>query len=517
MQEILERMLKLQIKLWVDGDRLCYSAPPGVMDEARRAELTQYKPEIIAYLKKISRRGNVQPKITSVTRPEKIPLSYAQELPWQEDQLVPGNTANNMFYAFRLRGCLDVNALQWAFQKIVERHEILRTAFNVAEGQPYQQIAASLPVSITILDVSSFTLGEIENLLRDESRRPFDLSCLPLVRCSLLQRADDEHILLLTIHHIISDGWSVEVLFGELILLSCMYTAKKADSLPPLPLQYADFAIQQRNWLKGDVFESQVGYWKKQLEGAPLCLGFPSARQRPEVHAHRGARLPFTLPRKLTDDLKTLSYQEDVTLFMTLLAAFQAALARWSGQPDISIGSPVVNRKQPELEHLIGFFANTLVLRTDCSGNPTFCEMAQRVREVCLEAYDHQDVPFGRLVDELKIPENMSYTPLFQVMFNLQNTQTEMSLPGLIVEPVEVDRNTTHFDLRMSLQESASGLSGFIKYNVDLFDQETIQLLIAFYKNLLTSWVENPDLPLMEICFPDALQAKVESARKDRE
>jgi hypothetical protein len=518
MQEILEKLSQLQVKLWVNGDQLCYSAPPGVMDETRRAELIKYKPKIIAYLKKISQEGNVHSGIAPIARPAKIPLSYAQELPWREDQLTPGNTANNMFLAFRLYGSLDPKALEWGFQQIVARHEILHTVFKVADGQPYQEILSGFSVSIPVVDVSSLPQGEIENLAQEEARRPFDLSSGPLVRCSLLYLTKTTHILLLTIHHIVSDGWSVEVLFQELILFSRRYVAGQTDPLPSLPLQYADFAIQQRNLLQGEMLVAQIAYWKKQLAGIPLCLDMPTDRKRPAVHAHRGARLPLTLPRKLTDDLKELSRVEGVTLFMTLLAAFQVLLARWSGQTDVYIGSPVVNRKQPELEQLIGFFANTLVLRTDCAGNPTFRQIVRRVQDVCLEAYDHQDVPFGKLLDELKIPEDPGYTPLFQVMFNVQNTSINgLNLPDLSVEPMDVDRNTTHFDLRISLQGTSHGLSGFIKYNIDLFDQQTILLLIAFYGDILEGWVCNPDQPISDIHIPEALQVRVKAAKRNKD
>jgi hypothetical protein len=514
MQELLEELSKLQIKLWLNGDQLRYSAPPGVMDETRRAELVKHKPKIIAYLKQLDRSGDV---IGPMPRPDKIPLSYAQELPWREDQLVPGNIANNMFFAFRLSGCLDICALEWGFQRIVARHEILRTIFHAGGGQPFQEVLPAITVNIAVIDVPSEDTSQIEVLAQREAKRPFDLSCAPLVRCSLLRLSEREHILLLTIHHIISDGWSVEILFRELILLSRFYSNKQEDLLPPLPLQYLDYALYQRSWLQGSTLAAQIAHWQKQLAGAPLCLDFPTDRKRPPVNAYRGARIPFTLSRQLTDDLKELSRCEDATLFMTLLSALQVMLARWTGQTDICVGSPVANRKQPQLEALIGFFANTLVLRTSCAGNPTFRQVLRQVQEVCLDAYDYQDIPFAKLVDELKIPENPSYTPLFQVMFNVQNTQPDgLRLPDFRIEPLEVDRNTTHFDLRMSLQETSLGLGGFLKYNTDLFDQETIHLLIAFYRQILEGWVSNPDQPISDIHLPEALQNRVDAARRNQ-
>lgn len=515
MDEILTQLSMLHIRLWVDGDQLRYSAPRGAMNEALRAELLRHKMEIITHLKKIGQEGGAaRPGITLSARPERLPLSYAQEQPWLEDHLSPGNTANNMFYAFRLRGPLDVPALAWGFEQVVARHEILRTAFKLIDGQPWQVIVPSPAVSLPVIDVSARPDGEAERLAQEEAKRPFDLSLPPLVRCSLLRLTESEHVLLLTMHHIVSDGRSVEVLFQELILFSQLYISKRSYALPALPFQYADFTVWQRNWLQGQVLGEQIDYWRKQLANAPLLLELPTDRKRPDVQTHHGARLPLIFSRELTDDLKVLGHREDATLFMILLAGFQALLSRWSGQTDICVGSPVANRKQPELEGLIGFFANTLVFRADLSGDPDLRQLLQRVREVCLGAYDHQDIPFKKLVDELGIPCSPSYTPLFQVMFNLQNTQADSpDIAGLVVEPLEVDRNTTHFDLRMSLQEMPSGLTGFIKYNTDLFDRETILLLNGLYQQILESWVHNPNQPLSAICLPEALRAKAEAAR----
>jgi hypothetical protein len=486
------------------------------MNEARRAELAKHKTEIIAYLKKTGQgEKDTCSGIVPLVRPTRIPLSYAQEQPWLEDQLLPGNTANNLFYAFRLRGSLDMAALEWGFKQIVARHEILRTSFKIADEQPCQDIVSSLSVSLPVINVSAFAPGEVERFAREEAKRPFDLAQAPLVRCTLLRVSDAEHVLLLTLHHIVADGQSVEVLFRELIFFSQMYAAGQPGPAPSLPLQYADFTLWQRNWLQGEVLEAQIGYWRKQLEGAPPILELPTDRERPGVQTHHGARLPLALSRELMDGLKAVSRQEDATLFMALLAAFQALLSCWSEQTDICVGSPVANRKQPELQGLIGFFANTVVLRTNLSGNPTFRQLLQRVREVCLGAYDHQNIPFRKLVHELQVPCQSSHTPLFQVMFNFQNTQPgDASISDLVVEPLEVDRNTAHFDLRMSLQEIPSGLTGFIKYNTDLFDRETIVLLVGFYRQILEDWARDPDRLLSDIGLPQALSARAKIAQR---
>jgi amino acid adenylation domain-containing protein/non-ribosomal peptide synthase protein (TIGR01720 family) len=512
-RELLSQLLKLNIKLWLDGERLRYSAPQGVMNPELQAELAKHKAEIIVLLQGSTNLGDLDSPLTvPAERPEQIPLSFAQQRLWFIDQLEPGNAAYNMFNAVRLRGALDVAALERGFNQVVQRHESLRTTFAAKDGQPFQVIAPSLEISLPVVDITTLSGAEqeteVQRLAREEAQRPFDLSKGPLVRCSLLRLSDNpatgaSHVLLLTMHHIVSDGWSMGVLFRETILLAQAYAAGQDDPLPALPLQYADFAVWQREWLQGEVLERQISYWKKQLADAPAALELPTDHPRPALQTYRGARIQVALSRELSDALQELSRQEDVTLFMTLLAAFQVLLSRYSRQTDIVVGSPVANRSRAELEGLIGCFVNDLVLRTDLSDNPSFREALKRAREACLGAYDHQDVPFEKLVDELRVARDLSRNPLFQVMFILQNAPMILpDLSGLSVEALDIEPDTAQFDLRLSLQETPAGITGILEYNTDLFERQTIVRMFEHFQQLLLGVVANPgqrlsDLPLL--------------------
>jgi amino acid adenylation domain-containing protein/non-ribosomal peptide synthase protein (TIGR01720 family) len=444
------------------------------------------------------------PALLPASRPEKIPLSFAQQRLWFIDQLEPGNTAYNIFAALRLRGPLDVTALEQGFKQIVRRHESLRTTFQSVDGEPRQVIAADMPVSLPLTDLSALSEVERETeaqrLALAESRRPFDLSSGPLVRCTLLRLGDAEHVLLLTMHHIISDGWSISVLFREAILISQAYAAGQEASLPALPLQYADFAIWQRDWLQDEVLKRQLNYWKKQLADAPAALELPTDHPRPTVQTYHGKCMDVALPQELSNALQSFSRQENTTLFMTLLAAFQVLLSRYSGQTDIVVGSPVANRNRAETEGLIGFFVNTLALRADLSGNPSFHEALKRVREACLDAYDHQDLPFEKLVDEVQVRRDMSRNPLFQAMFVLQNTPGgEINLPGLTLSFLPIENETAKFDLTLSLTETEQGLAGTLEYNTDLFEPPTIARLLGHFQMLLEGIVADRQQRLSEL------------------
>jgi non-ribosomal peptide synthetase component F len=343
-------------------------------------------------------------------------------------------------------------------------------------------------------------------LILEEVLRPFDLSTGPLMRARLLRLAklpSDEHLLLLSLHHIVSDGWSMGVLVREVAMLYEAYAVGAESPLKELNLQYGDYAVWQREWLRGEVLDQQLAYWRKQLAGAPPVLELPADRPRPQVQTFRGAALPFKLSKELAEELRALSRREGVTLYMTLLAGLQTLLARYTGQDDISTGTPIANRRRGELENLIGFFVNTLVLRTDLSRNPTFHELVQRVKETALGAYAHQDVPFEMLVEVLQPERSMSYTPLFQVLFVLQNApQEKLELSGLTVELLDIDSGTAKFDLMLSLEESENGLEGVCEYSTDLFDEATIRRLLKHFETLLEGAVNNPDehvahLPLL--------------------
>lgn len=435
------------------------------------------------------------------------PLSFAQQRLWFLDQLEPGSIAYNIPAAFRLNGPLNTSALEHSLAEIVRRHEVLRTIFIARNGEPVQIIhpPAEAGFSISKVDFSTGqapelgqTLpGEIQSFLIREARRPFNLAQGPLLRASLLRLADTEHILLLTIHHIIYDGWSEGVFFQELTSLYQALANGQPSSLVELPIQYADFAVWQRWWLQGEVLERQLAYWTRQLAGAPPVLELPTDHPRPPVQNYEGARQLFTLAAPLVEAIKSLSQQAGLTAFMTLLAAFKVLLYYYTHQADLVVGTPIANRTRSELEGLIGFFVNTLVLRTRLAGNPTFRELLERVRETALGAYAHQDLPFEKLVEKLQPKRDPSRMPLFQVMFVLQNASSEkLILPGLVVMPLEFDAGAVRHDLKLELTETPAGLAGSFEYKTDLFEAATIAQMATDFEILLQNIVVQPDIRL---------------------
>ena len=358
-----------------------------------------------------------------------FPLSLAQQRLWFMDQLEPGSAMYNIPLAFRMSGSLDMDALRHTVEAIVSRHESLRTTFRMVDEQPMQCIAEQGSISLCVTDLTDLPETghgtEVERLTSEEFGKPFDLVHGPLFRINLLRLGEKEHILLLVMHHIISDGWSIGVLLQEMAAFYNALVQGTAPSLPELSIQYADFAEWQREWLKEEALESQTSYWKQQLDGTLPVLELPADHPRPALQTYRGKRKSRVLPKPLAKALTALSQREGVTLFMTALAAFQTLLHRYTGQDDVIVGSVTANRDRVEIEGLIGFFVNTLVLRTDLSGNPTFRELLKRVREVALGAYAHPDLPFDMLIEELNVPRDLSYSPLFQVMFLFQNAPPE--------------------------------------------------------------------------------------------
>jgi amino acid adenylation domain-containing protein len=449
-----------------------------------------------------------------------FPVSFAQQRLWFLDQLIPENTIYNVPTVIRLTGSLNLTALEQTFNEIVHRHESLRTTFIVLDGQPLQAIAPSLTIPISVLDLQLLPDGgrevEVKSIVTAEIEHPFDLSSGPLLRVKLLVLSKTEHILLLNMHHIICDDWSIGVLIRELGILYTAFAQKQPSPLLELPLQYADFAHWQREWLQGEVLQTQLTYWQQQLNGISM-LHLPTDKPRPAIQSYEGATQFFELPKKLTDALEKLSQQEGVTFFMTLLAAFKTLLYRYTHQEDIAVGSPIANRNRSEIEGLIGFFVNSLVLRSNLSGNPTFRELLGRVREITLGAYSQQDLPFDKLVEELHPERNLSHHPLFQVVFSLQNApMSALELPGLVPSFMNIDLNKTRFDLELHLWkcsddfrslwganwEYSEGLRGVIVYNTDVFDKATINRMLEHFKTLLSSIVANPEqrianLPLL--------------------
>ncbi|HEX5705834.1 MAG TPA: amino acid adenylation domain-containing protein, partial [Pyrinomonadaceae bacterium] len=463
--------------------------------------------ELAAYVEAFTReeQGLAAPPLARVRRDGPLPLSFAQQRLWFLHHLAPANY--NIPGALLLKGPLDVAALERSLNEVVRRHESLRTTFTAGD-EPSQVIKDTLTLALPVTDLRHLAKAERERearrLAEVEAREPFDLTRGPLLRASLLRLEDAEHALLFTMHHIVSDGWSMGVLVGEVATLYSAFVAGEPSPLPELSVQYADFAVWQREYLSGEVLERQLSYWRKQLEGAPPVLEISTDRPRPVVQTFRGAKYAFKLPPELTAQLRALSQREGATLYMTLLAAFQTLLSRYSGQEDIVIGSPIAGRNRAETEDLIGFFVNTLAMRTDLSGDPTFTELLGRVRETSLGAYAHQDVPFEKLVEELQPERNTSHAPIFQVVFALQNTpRARLALPDLEIKSLEAESGATAFDLGVSLSETNDSLNGVVEYNTDLFDPSTVARLMRHFERLLTGVTSDPsrrvsELPLLD-------------------
>jgi amino acid adenylation domain-containing protein len=428
---------------------------------------------------------------------DRVPLSFAQERLWFLAQLEPDNPAHNRPFAVRLTGSLDVRALGRVLGEVLRRHEVLRATFSSENGRPVQAITPAEPLDLPVVDLGELSSTERKSQARrlaiEEAQRPFDLSQPPLLRATLLRLDSEEHILLLAIHHIAFDGWSASVLTREIAALYEAFSAGEPSPLPELPIQYADFAHWQREWLQGEVLEAQLSYWGERLADAPPLLDLPTDRPRPAIQTYRGACESLTLPPYLVEPLRALSQREGVTLFMTLLGAFQVLLHRYTAQDDIVVGSPVAGRTRIETEGLIGFFINRLVLRTDLSGNPTFGELLGRVREVALGAYAHQDLSFMKLVEELQPERDLSWAPLFQVMFNFENIlEKAFETRGLRIEEFEFDSGVAPFDLSLEIVERGEGLLCLLKYNTDLFDAATGARMLRHYQTLLECIVLDP-------------------------
>jgi amino acid adenylation domain-containing protein len=432
-------------------------------------------------------------------------LSFAQERLWFMDQFEPGSVAYNLTAGLRLTGSLNVAALERAFNEIVRRHESLRTSFASVDGEPVQVISPAHEFRVAIVSLIHLPEAEREPEARlvslEEFRKPFDLAQAPLLRVTLFKLNEHEHLMLLAIHHIVSDGWSMGVLVREVTELYQAFTNERPSPLPELPIQYADFAVWQRQWLAGERLEAQLSYWRKQLAGAPPVLELPADFPRPAKQSLRGATLNLPLPASLKRELETLGRKHDATLFMVLLAAFQTLLQRYTGQADLVLGTDIANRNRAETEPLIGFFINMLVLRGDLSGNPTFVELLGRARELALGAYAHQDTPLEKLVEELQPQRQASHSPLFQVVFVLQNAPVPaLQMEGLILTPVNFENDTVRFDLSLLLGENEAGaLNAMWRFRTDLFLPETIVRMHRQYETLLKDIVARPETRLSDL------------------
>ncbi|MEG4404822.1 amino acid adenylation domain-containing protein [Microcoleus sp. MON2_D5] len=433
-----------------------------------------------------------------------FPLSFAQQRLWFFEQLTPGNFTYHILAGVRLTGTLDARALDRSLNELVKRHEVLRTAFKTINGQPVQAIASNLELKILEIDLRSLPeterSREVERLIAAEAKLAFDLSQAPLLRAKLLHLSDSNWVLLLSTHHIISDAWSMGIFIQELATFYQAFCTGKPSPLPELSVQYADFASWQRQWLQGEVLETQLAYWKKQLGGNLPVLNLPTDRPRSAVQTFRGAVHKFTIPKAIAEEIAQLSQREKATLFMTLLAAFKTLLYRYTGQEDILVGSPIANRNRREIEELIGLFANTLVFRTNLSSNPTFKELLGRVREVALGAYNHQDLPFEKLVEIIHHERDLSHNPLFQVLFSLRNVRTpQIKLPGVTLSSLEIEQKTARFDLALDLEEGLEGINATLEYSEDLFDASTARRIAGHFLTLLESIAANPEQRLSSL------------------
>ncbi|HEY0739714.1 MAG TPA: amino acid adenylation domain-containing protein, partial [Herpetosiphonaceae bacterium] len=474
----------------------------------RRSQLSETKRALLDKWK----RGEFSTGGESDTIPrregqEPAALSFNQQRLWFLDQLVPNSPAYNILTGVRVAGPLDITAFERSLNEIIRRHESLRARFPTEDGQAVQVIEPRLSITLPQVDLRALDAAasdaELQRLMQVESSQPFDLQTGPLIRATLVQLADQESVLLLTLHHIVSDTWSFGILVRELVTLYGAFSTGKPSPLPELPIQYPDFAVWQRQRLQGEALEAQISYWKQQLgseSGSLPTLELPTDYPRPPVQTFRGAAQSFVVPRDLTEALKELSRQEGVTLFMTLLAGFNVLMARYSGQDDILVGSPIAGRQRVETENMIGFFANTLVLRTKLGGNPTFRDVLKSVRETMQGAHAHQDVPFEQLVEILHPERDMSRNPLFQVMFVLQNTPpAALSLPGITISAIALQSSTAKFDIWLSMEERGDELFANVEYNTDLFEAATITRMQGHFLTLLAAAVADAAAPILQL------------------
>jgi amino acid adenylation domain-containing protein len=454
------------------------------------------------------------PPIERAPRETELPLSFAQQRLWFLEQLKQGRSLLNIPAAVRLSGALDVPALHRTLAEIVRRHEALRTAFPAEKGQPRQRIDPFRVPELPVLDLTRLPEAAREReggrVILAETRRPFDLATGPLLRLALLRTGEGEQLLVLVLHHIVSDGWSVGVMLRELAELYGAFSAGQPSPLPELPIQYADFARWQREWLRGEALEAHLAWWSAHLSGGRVAPSeLPADRPRPERPGHRGATGALELPRGVSEEIAALSRREGTTVFMSLLAAFQAWVYCANGQTDVVVGTDVANRNRIETEGLIGFFVNQLALRTDLAGDPTWRELLGRVREVALRAFAHQDMPFDQLVDALKIERTLQRAPLYQLKLIFQNAPTTaVELPGLVLTPLDVDGGTAQLDFTLALWETAEGLRGWYNYSTELFEAATIRRMLADFERVVTHLAEHPDARLGE------LKALIEETRR---
>lgn len=501
-ESFLANLSRQDVKLWMDGDRLRCSGPEALLTEDFNAQLKARKSEIIAFLQSKETQGALP--ITSTHRPDNIPLSFAQQRLWFLHQMQPDLAVYNLPMAIRVEGFLEVPAFTHSLNNIVRRHEVLRTRFVTVAGQPAQIVEAAKPLTIEQKDLQDCPDPEdaIRQAAIDAAQKPFDLSQDQLLRVTLLKLGKTTSVVLFTVHHIVADAWSQDVLIRELATFYKADLMGKAAALPPLPVQYADFSIWQRDWLQGERLDRQLDYWREQLDANQSVLQLPTDFARSRLQTYRGAVEQFSLSKELSEQLRDLGQRQSATLFMTLLAAFKVLLYRYTGQTDLVVGSPIANRHRAEVEGLIGLFVNTLVLRSHLNPQADFKTLLDQIKATTWAAYDHQDLPFEKLVEALQPERDLSYSPLFQVKFRLENQpESKLDLPGLTFQRLPQSVVTAKLDLSVDLYETADGIVGGFEYNRDLFRPETIQRMVGHFKKLLASIAAHPESPIAELAM----------------
>lgn len=499
--QLLTRLRERDIRLWLEGDRLRYSAPPGALTDELRALVSANRDALIAFLRDASTAASA-PTLRANPTHAPTPLSFAQQRLWFVDRLDPGHPLYNIVFAATLVGPLDAAALQLALATLVQRHGALRTIFAQTDRGAVQIVQPTAADSFIWIDLSerSDTDAALQHLLDAEATHAFNLERGPLLRVTLARNAPERHTLIVVLHHIISDGWSQELFFRELALIYRTAHTGTTPDLPPLPIAYTDYVLWQREWLRPQLLAPQLAYWQQQFSSGVQVLDLPVGRARPATQSFRGACHYFMIDTKLLTQLRECARRHGATLFMNVLAAFMALLHRYTGQQRIVVGSPIAGRTRPELEGLIGCFINMLAIPGDCSGNPSFSELLNRVRSAALNAFANQDVPFERLVEALHHERSLSYHPIFQVMFALQrNPLEQLALPDVRLTPLRVDNGSAKVDLSLLIDETDTHLEATLEYSLDLFEPATIERMAGHFQTLLAGIAHNPELPLAHV------------------
>ena len=493
-EQLLGRLYREGVRLTAYGNRLKCTGPAQIVAEAQSA-VADRKAEIIAFLQ-AQPTGEPTTEITRLERPARIPLSFAQQRLWFLQEMQPGSPAYNIPFAIEIEGSLDFDAFKTSLNAIVSRHEVLRTNFVSVNGEPCQQISESKAVAIDEIDLRSQANGieQVRAAAISSAKEPFDLRNDLLLRVAVYRVENTRWVVLFTIHHVVSDAWSTEILLRELDRHYRAALLGKSAELPALPVQYADFSIWQREWLKGEVLTEQLGYWQQQLQGELPTLQLPTDYPRKRVQTFAGAVEHFSISADTTSKLTRLTQEYSASLFMTLMAAFNLFLRRYSGQQDLLVGTPIANRHRREVEGMIGLFVNTLAIRTKLRPRETFTDVLKRVRQTTLDAYQHQDLPFEKLVEALQPDRDMSLSPLFQVRFRLENAPPEeVNLPGIKLRRLPQEWVSAKLDLAVDMYETPKGLVGGFEYNKDLFAPETVRRMVEHFVTLLDSIANRPN------------------------